>query len=191
MTTEASTTASASVTVVTDDRLGLEARREAVGKPFLPSATALRETFEEVFCLLLALRMADEGLEYLGVQRPPVPARRRAKCLQRLRRDISNVDVRHAFDDIALIAQIRHLRKMSATGSARKNSPGLTGNHEAEGIPPPRYLPIDEEKWPSRCRPIVRRVALSRGFRLEEVVELARAELDESKPTYESEGAVG
>lgn len=132
MTTEASTTASASVTVVTDDRLGLETRREALGEPFPPAATAFRETFEEVFCLLLALRVTNERLEELGVQRPPVPARRRTKRLERLRGDIPNVDVRHGLDDIDLIARIQRFRKMSATDSAGKTSPGLT-NYEAEG----------------------------------------------------------
>ena len=103
-----------------DDRLGLEARRKAVGEPLLPAAATFRESLDEVLRLLLPLRVTDQCLDDLCVQRPAVLASRRSERLERVRWDIADVNVRHALDDIHLIPQIDGFRKMSGTdGEAR------------------------------------------------------------------------
>jgi len=98
---------------VPDDRLGLEAGWEAVGEPLLPAAATFREALDEVLRLLLPLRVTDQCLDDLCIQRTAVPVSRRSERFERVRRDIADVNVRHALDDIDLIPEVNGCRKMS------------------------------------------------------------------------------
>jgi len=63
--------------------------------------------------LTLSLRMAHERLDDLRVQRPPMPSGRVAERVQRLRRKVAHMQVRHESHGIDLIPQCSTLRKMS------------------------------------------------------------------------------
>ncbi len=73
--------------------LGLEARRKPIRKGVGPSAPALVHALEKRRLLLQTARVLNEGVDDLGVQRPPMQTGPRLEGLDRIRRQLADVHV--------------------------------------------------------------------------------------------------
>jgi hypothetical protein len=85
----------------------------AVRKPSLPLSTGLIEPLDELLWVVLSGGVLNEGVDDLGIQGSSIAASRCLEHIYRLRGEVSDVDVRHAIDDTALIPRAIAARKVS------------------------------------------------------------------------------